>query len=181
MNHTKRMRAMNKLQASLDHPAPASRKEKANFTNAGPGRILKSGDYATGGEFDAGEILRQDAPGSLIKSITDKHVETMINEVGEYKLATRSDVVNYRDQCLAHGRVAASLGGVYQMNQIKAEGGFEETASPILFGGGVMFKVLWADVVLKKIFEETTQIVTKEYLERYFHDLYCGLIVCDKE
>ena len=39
------------------------------------------------------------------------------------------------------GRVAASLVGVYQMDQIKTEGGFEDTASPILFGGGVMFKV----------------------------------------
>ena len=58
VNHTKRMRAMNELQTTLDHPAPASRKKKAkaatqtkkktdqlarvNFTNAGPGRILKS-------------------------------------------------------------------------------------------------------------------------------------------
>ena len=61
VNHTKRMRSMNKLQASLDHQAPASWKKKAkaatqmkkktdqlarvNFTNAGPGRILKSGGY----------------------------------------------------------------------------------------------------------------------------------------
>ena len=29
VNHTKQMRAMNELQASLDHPAPASRKKQA--------------------------------------------------------------------------------------------------------------------------------------------------------
>ena len=51
----------------------------------------------------------------------------------------------------------------------------------MLFGGGAMFKVHWANVVLKKAYEETTQIVTKEFLERYFHDLYFDLIVCNKE
>ena len=71
---------------------------RVNFTNPGPGRLLKSGEYATGGEFVAGQIVRRDAPASLIKSIMDKHVETMINEVGERKLATRSFVAKYRDQ-----------------------------------------------------------------------------------
>ena len=114
MNHTKRMRAMNELQALLDHPAPAIRKKKTkaatqmkkktdqlarvNFTNAGRVRILKRGEYATGGEFVAGQFVPQDAPVSLIKDIMDTHVETMINEVGECKLATRSDVSNHRDQ-----------------------------------------------------------------------------------
>ena len=60
-------------------------------------------------------------------------------------------------------------------------GGFAEIANPLLFGGGVLFKVLWADLVQKKVFEETTQLVTKEYLELYFHDIYFHLIVCDKE
>ena len=85
--------------------------------------------------------MRQGAPASLIKSIMDKQVETMINEVDRVKLFTRSDVTKHRDMCLAHGRVAASLVGVYQMDRIEAEGGFKETASRILFGGGAMFKV----------------------------------------
>ena len=33
----------------------------------------------------------------------------------------------------------------------------------------------------EKVFEETTLLVTEEYLKRYFHDLYFQLIVCDKE
>ena len=117
----------------------------------------------------------------MIKDIMDKHVEAMINEVGKCKLATRSDVANHHDQCLAFGRVVASLGGDYDMKQMKAEGGFAETANPILAIGGVLINVFWADAVQKKVFEETTQIVTKEYLNRYFHDLWFQLIVCDKE
>ena len=93
--------------------------------------------------------MRQDAPASLIKSTMDNNVEIMINEVGKCKLVTRSDLVNHHDQCLAFGRVAASLEGVYEMNQIKAEGGFADTANPILFCGGLLFKVLWADPVQK--------------------------------
>ena len=67
---------------------------RVNFTDAGPGRVLKSGGYATGGEFVAGQIVRQDAPVSLIKDIVDKHLEAMINAVSELKFATRSDVKN---------------------------------------------------------------------------------------
>jgi hypothetical protein len=196
VNHTKRMRATNELKASLDHPAPASRKKKpkaawtkkkmdqlarVNFTNAGRGRILKSGEYATGGEFVGGQLVHEDAPVSLIKDIVDKHLEVMINEVRELKLATRSVVANHHDQYLAFARVAASLGGDYDMKPMKAEGGFAETANPILVGGGVLFNVLWVDAVQKKVFEETTQIVTKEYLQSYFHDLYFQLIVCNEE
>jgi len=198
VNHTKRMRAMNELQTTLDHPAPASRKKKAkaatqtkkkktdqlarvNFTNAGPGRILKSGEYTSGGVFIGGQYLRKDAPATFGKSTMDNQVETMINEINNCKLVTRSEVEKHRDMCLAHGRVTASLVGDFQMHRIEAEGGCKETASPMLFGGGAMFKVCWADVVLNKAYEETTQIVTKEFLETYFHDLYFDLIVCNKE
>ena len=86
----------------------------------------------------------------MIKDIMDKNVDAMINEVGECKLATRSDVANHHDQCLALGRVTASLGGNYDMKQMEAEGGFTETANPILVGGGVLINVFWADSVQKK-------------------------------
>ena len=206
VNHTKQMRATNELMASLDHPAPASRKKKpkvagtkkkmdqlarVNFTNAGRGRILKSGEYAKGEEFVGeytkgeefvgGQIVHEDAPVSLIKDMVDKHLEVMINEVRELKLAKRSTVENHHDQCLAFGRVAATLGGDYDMKPMKAEGGFSQTSNPILVGGGVLFNVLWVDAVQKKVFEETTQIVTKKYLQTYFHDLYFQLIVCNEE
>ena len=132
MNHTKRMRAMNELQTTLDHPAPASRKKKAkaatqtkkktdqlarvNFTNAGPGRILKSGEYTSGGVFIAGQYLCNDAPATFGKSTTDNKVETMIDEINNCKLVTRSEVEKHRDMCLANGRVTASLVGDYQMH-----------------------------------------------------------------
>ena len=105
----------------------------------------------------------------------------MIYEINNCKLVTKFDVQKHKDMCLAHGRVTASLVGNFQMHRIEAEGGCKETASPMLFGGGAMFKVCWADVVLNKAYEETTQIVTKEFLETYFHDLYFDLIVCNKE
>ena len=59
---------------------------RVNFTNAGPGRIFKRGEYASGGEFITGEFVRQDAPASFIKSIMDKQVETMIDEVDTNQL-----------------------------------------------------------------------------------------------
>ena len=208
MAHTERMRETVILQKLLDHPPPAPKKNKkpkakrsgkktpapakktpalVHFTNAGRGRVLKNGEYEAEGEIEAagefvgGMEVDKDAPVSLIKNAMDMQVEAMMTQVGDMTLATRSEVVNVRIQMLAFARVAATLSGTYDMIQLGAEDGYAPTGNQSLLGGGVSFEVHWIDQVDSRSYKETTQIVTKEFLSTYFHDLYFQLIVCDEE